>query len=723
MHKKILFILLFMSYALSSMADTLTIVNRFEKIEHASVLASYRNEFGSYRKPNLNVEFPYALIRVHIEGNELAVTKAKERFALYLGQHYTTKAKNTSRVNEIMFLVPIGAGHVELQCGDGCQPLVLFDDPQLSADAIYEGKVRYSLTANNVITIVQGPQSQYFKFRVTPSNATVRVVENGKEEIWDVKNGMATKELHYGRYRYIVEAERYHTEEGEFTVSENVATNERVVALSPQFGWLTVESDATSHDANVYITNHATKKMTSLGTVPVVKKELDSGTYTLSVKREKYLGYEEVFSISDTHTTTIRPHLVPNFVRLTLSADANSEVYNGLSKLGNGGWTGELECGEYSIEVRKPHHYSAYTNITVNMQSAGKTIALNAPIPKVGSLKVNGSPYDATVYVDGKLQGTSPLVVNKLLEGEHVVKVEKDGYGTIERKVVISEGQEQVINYELVDAFADRPGLKPFPLEPVQVGDLWYMPDVDDPYSVEVVACCNKQHISIPKSITYQGQNYPVVRISNQCLMIYGDSISFIPNGIGYNNSIYSQKSYKPSYSKRERKELYNDNTIPCRDLAPDNPRYYRAVGQGFGKSDQEAKEVALQSSILMLSLPCFTWEYSSYDTEKNWEYIWVQSDFPTLVAIEYTQEVATNQSVYQLRSILTKEWIALFEYEIVCEKIVPLDCGLYECWIAIQVPRNITDEFIAHMKTKGILQYEYEIESGASFLNIIKSL
>ena len=107
MHKKLLFITLAWLCAITGVADSLTILNRFEKIEHASVLASYR-------KPNMDVEFPYALIRVHIEGNESAVTKAKERFALYLGQHYTTKAKNTSRVNEIMFLVPIGAGHVEL---------------------------------------------------------------------------------------------------------------------------------------------------------------------------------------------------------------------------------------------------------------------------------------------------------------------------------------------------------------------------------------------------------------------------------------------------------------------------------------------------------------------------------------------------------------------------------------------------------------------------------
>ena len=80
MRKKALFILLFVCCAVSSMADTLTIVRGFEKIEHASVLASFRNEFGNFIKPNLDVEFPYALIRVYIDGNKEAVTQATQQF-------------------------------------------------------------------------------------------------------------------------------------------------------------------------------------------------------------------------------------------------------------------------------------------------------------------------------------------------------------------------------------------------------------------------------------------------------------------------------------------------------------------------------------------------------------------------------------------------------------------------------------------------------------------
>ena len=35
----------------------------------ASVLAMYKNEFGSFEKPALSDPFPFALIRMHLEGN------------------------------------------------------------------------------------------------------------------------------------------------------------------------------------------------------------------------------------------------------------------------------------------------------------------------------------------------------------------------------------------------------------------------------------------------------------------------------------------------------------------------------------------------------------------------------------------------------------------------------------------------------------------------------
>ena len=443
--------MLFVCSAVGSMADTLTIVSRFEKIEHASVLASYRNEFGSYRKPNLDVEFPYALIRVHIEGNELAVTKAKERFALYLGQHYTTKAKNTSRVNEIMFLVPVGAGHVELQCGDGCRPLVLFDYTQLAADAIYEGKVRYALEKQEPVqsTTTQAPKRQFFKFRVTPTNAVVTIMENGAQEILPMREGgIASKMLNYGTYNYSIAADKYYTKEGSFTVS--ATQTEMTVDLLPQFGWLTITGDNISQGGYVFATNAATGGMIQLGTIPLNNKEMNSGVYTLRVQKEKYKDYSTTITIEEGEITTIRPSLEANFAQVTLTTNEGTDIYVDGSRLGTTRWTGTLELGEHSVEARQASHHSAYTNVRITPQSAGQTITLNNPLPIYGSLIVDGSPADVTIYVDGKKVGTSPLFIGELLIGIHNIRLEKEGYDTQEKTVTIAEGQESTLSYDLV---------------------------------------------------------------------------------------------------------------------------------------------------------------------------------------------------------------------------------------------------------------------------------
>ena len=449
MFKKVLIILLFSCYAISSMADTLTIVSRFEKIEHASVLASYRNEFGSYCKPNLDVEFPYALIRVHIDGNKEAVTQAKELFALYLGQHYTTKAKNTSRVNEIMFLVPVGAGHVELQCGDGCQPLVLFDYTQLAADAIYEGKVRYALEKQEPVqsTTTQAPKRQFFKFRVSPADAIVEVEANGQKDMWHVSDGVASKPLNYGTYRYTVSANRYHTESGTFLVSDT--ETEKQVTLQPKFGWLSITS-SNAQGAYVYVTNTQTGTRQSLGAVPVRKKDLDAGTYTLLIQKDKYKDYTSNFTIEEGKTLSLDPTLEANFVELTLTTSAQSDMYIDGEKLGIGRWTGTLELGEYVVETRQASHQSAYTTLSVTSKSAGKTIALNNPIPIYGSLMLTSSPSDATVYVDGVKKGLTPLIVNELLIGKHAIRIEKEGYKSVLKEVTVEENKELSLEYELI---------------------------------------------------------------------------------------------------------------------------------------------------------------------------------------------------------------------------------------------------------------------------------
>ena len=570
MHKKLLFIALTWLCAISSMADTLTIVNRFEKIEHASVLASYRNEFGVYRKPNMDVEFPYALIRVYIEGNEAAVTKAKERFALYLGQHYTTKAKNTNRVNEIMFLVPVGAGHVELQCGDGCQPLVLFDYSQLTADAIYEGKVRYAMEKQEPVqsTTTQAPKRQFFKFRVSPADAIVEVAEEGNVfKPWQLQDGIASDMLDWGTYRFRISANRYHAEEGTITVSDT--QTEKTVTLQPKFGWLSITGGQNEQGAMVYATSEATHEKIQLGTIPVESKELMAGTYTIEVLRDQYHTFTTSVVVAEGKKAATTVQLIPTFGWLSITGDATSKgafVYVTNQKTKERMQWGtipvaqkSLTAGEYVIDIykdkykdysttitiaeNKSHtlspslisnysqialqtntdaeiwldnkrlasHKSAYTNVEITTSSTGKTFTLNAPIPMYSTLIINGSPADATVYVDGNRVGVSPLVVNDMLVGEHTVRVTKSGYQKQELKVNLQENKEKTVKYSLKKGVEPT---KPFSSTPVLVGNLYYQANAENPYTV----CVSKTtehltHVEIPESIIFDGYAYDVTSI------------------------------------------------------------------------------------------------------------------------------------------------------------------------------------------------------------------
>jgi hypothetical protein len=46
----------------------------------------------------------------------------------------------------------------------------------------------------------------------------------------------------------------------------------------------------------------------------------------------------------------------------------------------------------------------------------------------VGDLTVESRPAGANVFVDGKLVGTTPVQLPALNAGEHVVRLERDGY-------------------------------------------------------------------------------------------------------------------------------------------------------------------------------------------------------------------------------------------------------------------------------------------------------
>ena len=429
-------------------AQSLEIKKEFTKEPYASVLSKYANEFREHEMPDMpsGLRFPYAVVCVKLQGNGGDVAAAKRFLSLDLGA-FPVQERVTDLENMVLFLVPSSVARVSLTCGDGCSKVRILDLPQLESNAVYSGTVHFVPYKEEPIA-VKAPERQFFKFRVKPAHAVVTVWENGKEQILPMKEGgTVSKMFDHGTYKYRISANRYHSEEGTFTVSDS--QREMTVALRPQFGYLSVNGNDAVQGAYVFATNKKTGDMIQLGTIPLINKELDEGIYTLRVQQAKYKDYSTTIAIEEDKTTAITPVLEANFAQVTLTAQSGADILWDGTRLGTSRYSGTLELGEYVIETRQASHKSAYTRVSVTAQTSNQTIALNNPTPIYGTLVVDGSPEDAAVYIDGKKEGMSPLVINKLLIGEHKVRLEKEGYAKQEKTVQIAEGQEHMMDYTL----------------------------------------------------------------------------------------------------------------------------------------------------------------------------------------------------------------------------------------------------------------------------------
>lgn len=230
MRMRSLYLVLLLLLAPPLFAQSLTITQSFREIANSSVLASFKNQFGAWEN---NGVFPYALIRVQLEGNVHEVIAAKQTLMLDLGGKGEVMHVYREMENEIMFLVPQNVQKVDILCGvDGERKNILTISNALQANTVYMGKVHYIPFVEKNITIQSESQyRQFFVFRVNPADAQVHVMVNGIEEIWENKDGTAYKMLYFGAYPYSISADGYYSQEGIINVSDQYRTLE--VTLTP----------------------------------------------------------------------------------------------------------------------------------------------------------------------------------------------------------------------------------------------------------------------------------------------------------------------------------------------------------------------------------------------------------------------------------------------------------------------------------------------------------
>ena len=345
-------------------------------------------------------------------------------------------------------------------------------------------------------------------FSIEPSKASI--VIDGKMS-FPINDGTFTLRLGKGTHSYVVRADEYHQQKGQFVVGNN-DVNHKVI-LVPTYGWLNVKGDQLDN-AVVFIND----KME--GKVPIVNKKLTSGTYRVRIEKDMYKPYETDVTISDNETTVYSPTLDANFgwlqigdtfagasvyvndsligtapisrhtlikgeysVRIvknlykpyeekieiiedqvkilspdlevdfatvSLSTVDDAELWvNGQYK-GTGSWSGKLKTGSYTFEARKDKYHTQQISREITTQPPYQQYTLAPPVPITGNLKLKGVPENAKVMLDGKkvtLPDNSEF--NDLLIGRHSVEISKAGYKQFSQYVTVREGETTAINASL----------------------------------------------------------------------------------------------------------------------------------------------------------------------------------------------------------------------------------------------------------------------------------
>ena len=250
-----------------------------------------------------------------------------------------------------------------------------------------------------------------------------------------------TKELKSGTYRVRVMKSMYKAYEQEVVVSDNKTVNLNI-ALHPNFGYIQLDAASSLYGADVYVNNE------KVGRLPFKSQQLVSDTYRIKVVKSMYKSYEQQVKVTDNETIALNVELIPNFANVTLTTDAESEIWIDDNYKSKGCWSGPLELGEYSVEVKKKSHRTASEIVRVT-EVGERTIALKAPTPIYASLELTSTPSNATVALDGKYVGETPLILNNILVGNHTVTVTKQGFSKVEKTIELKEEIENNISVVL----------------------------------------------------------------------------------------------------------------------------------------------------------------------------------------------------------------------------------------------------------------------------------
>lgn len=199
--------------------------------------------------------------------------------------------------------------------------------------------------------------------------------------------------------------------------------------------------DSIPRGATVYLDNFP------LGRTPLTIINVPEGTYQLIIKEPMYQDVVERVKVKADSQVRIAPILPERPGQLQINSNLPGEVYINDVKKGTTPLTVEIPKGFYRVEL-------AVAGYPLQQQSVWVTPGLSSTV----FFHVSGSPAEVTfqsdpqgasVYIDGRYVGQTPLGSIYVEPGYHDIRMSKQGWRDWSETLLFNSGKREQINARL----------------------------------------------------------------------------------------------------------------------------------------------------------------------------------------------------------------------------------------------------------------------------------
>jgi formylglycine-generating enzyme required for sulfatase activity len=185
------------------------------------------------------------------------------------------------------------------------------------------------------------------------------------------------------------------------------------------------------------------------------KAEISRGTHQLRIETERYQVFETEIEVKGYgENQLLEVALEPAWALVAITSDpVSADVRVDGKYAGKTPLEVEILQGRHEIVLEKEGFkpLSLVQSVTAGEDITIDTVKLS---PVDGQLTVNSSPEGASVMLDDKYLGVTPLTLNVDANLQQTLRFSKAGYTSKEQSVILQPGEEQSIDVKLVPGYS-----------------------------------------------------------------------------------------------------------------------------------------------------------------------------------------------------------------------------------------------------------------------------